>query len=70
MLGPRIVCKFAEKNVRFLNISENTKDIFKYLKIPESNYFWQICQTNKSTGNLIANQFSYNSNAIWVKKRL
>ena len=27
------------KNVRFLNISDNTKDIFKYLKIPESNYF-------------------------------
>ena len=39
MLGPRIVGKFSEKNVQFLNISENTKDIFKYLKIPESNYF-------------------------------
>ena len=70
MLGPRIVCKFAEKNVRFLNISENTKDIFKYLKIPESNYFWKIGKTNKSTGNQIMNKFSYNSNAIWGKIRL
>ena len=41
--------------------------LFKYLKIPESKYFWKIGKTNKSTGNQIMNTFSYNSNAIWGK---
>ena len=43
---------------------------FKYLKIPESNYFWKRGTTNKSTGNQIKNKFSYNSNAIRGKMRL
>ena len=44
--------------------------IYKYLKIPESNYFWKIGKTNKSTENQIMNTFSYNSNAIWENMRL
>ena len=43
--------------------------LFKYLKIPESKYFWKIGKTNKSTGKQIMNKFSYNSNAIWGKMR-
>ena len=54
------------KNVRFLNISKNTNDKFKYLKIPKSNYFCNIGNTN---GNKIMNTFSYNSNAIRRKMR-
>ena len=45
--------------------NESVIQTSKYSNISRFQNLWKIGQTNKSTGNLIMNKFSYNSNAIW-----